>query len=329
MKDTLDFIIIGAQKAGTTSLFEYLRQHPELDLPSDKEAPFFSHEAAYARGWADYLSKAFAAADPSTKWGTATPQYMVGGLWEQPNSPSADESYDEHTVPLRIQERVPDVRLIAILRDPVDRARSHHRMAVMNEIEKRPFEQAIDDLLQPEALAEARREPRELTGYVTWGEYGRILAAYYDVFSDEQILVLFTEELERDPERLLQRIYDFLGVRNDFIPDNVGTRYRVGGSELRVPWIGTYSKLSPWALQRILTGNLAARRLWHALPEHRRRQIGRVYSRASYKIDLWNRQVSADAEDVEGEELERLRAHYRQDGAQLTELLGESSPWLV
>jgi hypothetical protein len=329
MKDTLDFIIIGAQKAGTTSLFEYLRPHPELSLPIGKEVPFFSHKAAYARGWVDYLSKAFAAADPTTKWGTATPQYMVGGLWEQPNSPSDDGSYDERTVPLRIHEQLPNVRLIAILRDPVERARSHHRMAVMNEIENRPFDQAIDDLLQPEGLAEARREPRELTGYVTWGEYGRILAAYYDVFSKEQILVLFTEELEHDPERLLQRIYDFVGVRDDFIPDNLGTRYRVGGSGLRVPSLGTYSRLSPWAIQRNLTGNSALRRLWHALPEHRRRQIDRVYGWVGYKIDLWNRQVNADGEDVETATVERLRAHYQQDGAQLKELLGVTSPWLV
>jgi hypothetical protein len=327
MKDTLDFIIIGAQKAGTTSLFEYLRQHPEISLPFDKEAPFFSHEAAYARGWADHLGKAFASADPDTKWGKATPQYMVGGLWEQPNSPSGD-AYDEHTVPLRIHERLPHVRLIAILRDPVERARSHHRMSFMNEIEKQPFEQAIDDRLQPDALAEARREPRELTGYVTWGEYGRILAAYYDAFSSEQILVLFTEDLERDPEGLLRRIYDFVGVRDDFIPDNVGKRYRVGGSELRVPWLGTYSKLNPWAIQRVLTGNVAARRAWHALPERRRRQIGRLYGRASYKIDLWNRESNAEAEQVESATLERLRAHYAQDGEQLTALLGESPPWL-
>jgi hypothetical protein len=327
MRDTLDFIIIGAQKAGTTSLFEYLRQHPELSLPIGKEVPFFSHEAVYARGWAHYLSKAFAAADQATKWGTATPQYMVGGLWELPNSLSGDERYDEHTVPLRIHEQLPHVRLIAILRDPVDRARSHHRMAVMNEIEKRPFEQALDDLLQPEALAEARREPRELTGYVTWGEYGRILAAYFDVFSKEQILVLFTEELERDPERLLQRIYDFLGVRGDFIPDNVGTRYRVGGSELRIPWLGTYSRLSPWAVQRILTGNLAAKRLWHALPAYTRRQIDRAYGRVGYKIDLWNRRTRAHAIESDQATHERLRNHYNEDTQELAALLGTDPPW--
>jgi hypothetical protein len=50
VKETLDFIIIGAQKAGTTSLFEYLWQHPELSLPPGKEVPYFSHEVARARG---------------------------------------------------------------------------------------------------------------------------------------------------------------------------------------------------------------------------------------------------------------------------------------
>src|SRR5205807_7414257 len=132
-------------------------------------------------------------AEANTKWGTVTPQYMVGGLWEQPNRRSdGGRMYDERTVPLRIRELLPETRLIAILRDPVERARSHHRMAVMNRIEERTFERAIDDLLQTDALADARREPREQTGYVAWGEYGRILAGYFDVFSPEQILIVFT-----------------------------------------------------------------------------------------------------------------------------------------
>ena len=92
VKNTLDFIVIGAQKAGTTSLFEYLRGHPELSLPPDKEAPFFSSEEARRRGFEDYMRKAFAFADPSSKWGTVTPQYMVGGLLEHPNPSTNDVS---------------------------------------------------------------------------------------------------------------------------------------------------------------------------------------------------------------------------------------------
>jgi len=58
-KDILDFIVIGAQKAGTTALFEYLRRHPELSLPPAKEVPYFSHNGRYSEDWHEYLRKAF------------------------------------------------------------------------------------------------------------------------------------------------------------------------------------------------------------------------------------------------------------------------------
>jgi hypothetical protein len=62
VKRTLDFLVTGAHKAGTTSLFEYLRTHPRLYLPPGKERPFFSNDDVYARGWDDYLAKTFFAA---------------------------------------------------------------------------------------------------------------------------------------------------------------------------------------------------------------------------------------------------------------------------
>lgn len=329
MKSTLDFMIIGAQKAGTTSLFEYLRQHPQLSLPATKEAPFFSHESVYQRGFEDYLRKAFGIADANTRWGTVTPQYMVGGLWEQPNAPSGESrGYDERTVPQRIRELLPEVRLIAILRDPVQRARSHHRMATMNKIESRTFERAVEDLLQPEALIAARREPREQAGYVVWGEYGRILAGYFDVFSSEQMLVLFTDELEHDPSRVLRRIYEFLDVQADFLPDNLGTRYREGGTDLRVSWIGTYARLNPWALQRALARSSAIKSFWRALPGRRRRQIDRLFGGMSYRLDLWNRRTATgQAESADDATVLRLRAHYKADAQLLADLLGVNPPW--
>jgi sulfotransferase family protein len=326
MKETLDFIVIGAQKAGTTSLFEHLRQHPQLSLPAAKELPFFSHEAMRARGWQDYMRKAFAFADPDTRWGTATPQYMIGGLWEEPNPAAGREPYDERTVPLRIRERLPEARLIAILRDPAERAHSHHRMVYMNRLERRPFEQAIDQLLSPRALEEARREPRETTGYVAWGEYGRILAGYFEVFAPEQILVLFTSELESEPGALLARVYRFLEVDAGFAPRDAGRRYRVGGERRRLQWLGTHSR-NPWTAQRALAQNTAARSLWHALPERRRRQIDHAFSSFSYRLDLWNRRAPADSPACEEATLQRLRAHYADDGKRLTTLLGAPPPW--
>jgi hypothetical protein len=327
MKDTLDFIVIGAQKAGTTSLFEYLKRHPELSLPAGKEIPFFSDEQAQRRGWDDYMRKAFAFADPNSKWGTATPQYMVGGLLEHPNPGPDGDTYDERTIPLRIHERAPDARVIAILRDPVDRARSHHRMTSMEGLEKRRFDVAIDELLRPEALEVARREPRETTGYVAWGEYGRILSGYFDVLPSEQILVLFTEELEKTPELLLRRIFKFLEVQEEFIPENLGTKYRAGGAERRFSWLGTYSLLNPLAIQRALTRNKATKGLWHALPEPRRRQIDRVFAHIVYRLDLWNQRTQTDTGVPEGVTVERLRAHFAEDEDRLAGLLGSAPPW--
>lgn len=326
MKNTLDFIIIGAQKAGTTTLFEYLRLHPELHLPPHKELPFFSNEAARARGWEDYISKAFTLADPHAKWGTATPHYMLGGLLEESNPQPGGEVYDELTVPLRIHGLLPAVRLIAILRDPAERARSQHRMAVMNQMDKRTFAQAIDELLQPDALEQARREPRETAGYIVWGEYGRILAGYFEVFPREQILVLFTEELESDPKRLLRRIYEFVGVK-DFVPENIGTRYRTGGKERRLSWLTPYSRASPWALRRALITNPAAKALWHALPKLMRRRIDGMLVRFAHKIDFWNRRNEAGSPSSDSATLGRLQAHYAQDAQKLTELLGVNPPW--
>ena len=120
----LDFLVIGAQKAGTTSLFEYLRRHPEVELPPDKEAPFFSHDPTWALGWEPYIERTFGRRDAGKKRGTVTPQYMAGGVFGA--APGAlDGHYDESTVPLRIQKYAPDVRLIVLLREPISRAISH------------------------------------------------------------------------------------------------------------------------------------------------------------------------------------------------------------
>lgn len=327
VKDTLDFIVIGAMKSGTTSLFEHLRRHPELHLPPSKEDPFFSHPAMYARGWQTYMDRSFFGADPALKWGTVTGQYMVGGLWDEPSPGTDGDAYGERTVPARIRERVPDARLIAILRDPVERARSYHRMALLNRWDDRPFEQAIDELLRPEALEESRRRPRQTTGYVTWGEYGRILAGYLAVFPREQILVTFTDELEQDPMRLLRRIYEFIGVRSDFVADSIGVRYRAGATKQRIRLLGFQSPLNVWRIQRALAGNAVAKQLWHAIPERGRRQIDRVVARAGYEIDLWNRRAEDGPVDFDRVTLERLRAHYAPDTDRLAALLGSHPPW--
>ena len=329
MKDTLDFIVIGAQKAGTTSLFEYLRHHPQLSMPADKEAPYFSHDPLFARGWRDYMAR-IALVDPERRWGTVTPHYMVGGVYKRVRAQAeAAGGYDERTVPLRIHERLPDVRLIAILRDPVARARSHHQMMLMNGFERRSFDEAIEELLRPDALERSRRQPGEGTGYVTWSEYRRILGGYYDVFAPEQILVGFTEELERSPEQLLTRVHDFLGVSSDFVPENLGVRYRTGGTERRVSWMSPNRTMSPQGLKRKLMRSSTARATWRLLPRASRLRIKRDYDHLGYRVDLWNRRTRAGAGQPSPETVERLREHFAEEADELAALIGANPPWLA
>jgi hypothetical protein len=345
-KHTLDFIVIGAQKSGTTSLFQYLRHHPEISLPAGKETPYFSHDSMYTGGWTAYITHLARheyedAADSTQKWGTVTPHYMAGGVYQSSGDVALISGYDERTVPLRIRERLPDVRLIAILRDPVERARSHHRMTVKRGREPRSFDEAIAELLLPQELERARRSPRESeqTGYVTWGEYGRLLAGYFDVFPREQILVVFTDELERAPAQLLSRVQDFIGVRADIKPDNLGTRYLMGAVKREFSWsspsswVTPSSPLSPQGVRRALVRSSAARAVWDAMPQARRRRLRGPYDRVANRVVLHSRErrggpdeAGANAEPSLAT-LARLREHYEQDTGQLAELLGFAPSW--
>jgi len=334
-KDILDFIIIGAQKAGTTSLFRYLRQHPEVAFPQSKEAPFFCVDDAYARGFASYMkniTRELEVPDPARKWGTSTPHYMAGGVYQSTAEGAVENGYDERTVPSRIHQSLPNVRLVAILRDPVERALSGHREAVMKGQDRRTFDDAIGELLQPDALASARMRPQHMgTGYVVWGEYGRILAGYFDVFPREQLLVVFTDELEREPARLLRRIQEFIGVKADFAPGDLGEKYNSGVAARPFSWtspstwMSPYSPVSPQGVQLALRHNSTVRAVWDRVPETGQRRLRRRYQRVARRAVLRNQRNSGDR--VDPATLALLREHYAQDSAELAALLGVTPPW--
>lgn len=340
----LDFIVIGAQKAGTTSLFQYLRAHPQIALPEDKERPFFSHDAAYRRGFDEYVKAlALSAAGPEIRRGTVTPQYMAGAVFAAEGEPSGpSEEPPERAVPARIARTLPGVRLIAILRDPVERAVSHHRMEQRRAREQRPLEQAIAEQLEPVALESARHLPREETGYVVRGEYARILGGYLQELPREQLLVLFTTDLEARPAEVLRRVHEFIGVDPGQVPENLGVRYGVNEFTARASianpssWVGPAGPLNPQRLQRRLWRSDAASRAWRLLPERRREAIAARYAglnRAAARRQTAARfeQQAAPAEQqpaLDGATLQRLREHYAADGAALAGLAGVQPPWL-
>jgi hypothetical protein len=328
VKETLDFLIIGAQKAGTTALFQYLRHHPEVHIPDRKEEPFFSHDfpAIPHRSWSEYLSDVFAGAPEEAVWGTATPQYMAGSLLktETPELLIADPR-PERIVPERIRQRMPDVRLIAILRDPVERAVSQHRMEHAMGVESRSFEETIAELLEPEALERSRHVPTETNTYVVYGEYARILQGYYDTFEGDQILVLFTEDLEHEPEAAVRAIFSHIGVDSRFTPPNLGTRYFSLSSSGRFPW------LKPRSWEQAASRSRVLRAAWHKLPQRARTAVLRPWWEVSHRVFVWN----ATARDTDESQPPppsapahtELAKHYAEDSAHLTRLTGRVPPW--
>jgi hypothetical protein len=289
----LDFVVIGAAKSGTTTLFHHLRRHPDLYLPPAKEAPFFSKDDVYQRGWAAYLSDHFAGAPPEALWGTVTPRYLG----------------DLH-VPERMFAAMPDVKLLALLRDPVERALSKYRLLVRQGRETRTFERLVDDQLEPAALHRARTDRRPLgETLVVRGEYARLLGTYLEWFPRDQLLVHLTTEYEDDPQAVLDSILTFLGRSPGWTPDNLDERYYVGGDQQRLPGVVRTARRS-----RVL------RRVWRAVPTARRQSLA-----------LWfNRQFNVRREDpppLPAAIEERLAAFYAPDGERLASLLGRPVPW--
>jgi hypothetical protein len=319
----LDFLVIGAAKAGTTSLFEYLRPHPELYLPAGKEVPFFSDERVYPKGWDEYRRRFFDGAPEDRLWGTVTPPYMAGSLAHPELGAGVDEGSDVRTIPRRIHQLAPDVRLIAVLRDPVERLHSHYRMDVFKERERRPLADVVDELLTPAALEAGRREYTQGTAsYVVLGEYGRILAGYYDIFRADQLHVVFTDDLADRPAEILREALEHIGADPDFRPPNLGVRYLAASRSRRLEWLN---------IERInssLARNRPLRSAWHAVPRGARWRINRLHKDVSHRLTLWNRKNDAEPEPLDPTVAERLREHFRPDSERLADLIGKDVPWL-
>lgn len=185
-----NFLVIGAEKAGTTWLHAQLKKHPEIFLPATKEVHFFNkydsnlnirdHFKLGMAWYTDFFSKY----NEEKAVGEVTPMYLC--------DPEA---------PLRIKQILPEVKLIAILRDPVKRAYSHYNMALNKQHTDLSFIQIIQN---------------EDTRFIKRGLYYPQLKQYYDLFKEEQMMVIFYEEVFKDPLYWLTQICTFLGVNADF-----------------------------------------------------------------------------------------------------------------
>jgi hypothetical protein len=197
-----NFMVIGVAKAGTTSLFRYLDQHPQIFMCSEKGTNFFGYEDARAWKWTDEgappslqhfqartfqdYEAAFAGVTNEIAIGEVSPQYF--------RCPTAAQ---------RIHSCLPHVRLIASIRNPAERAFSGFLMRTRRGV-------AVKDMyeeLTPEA------------SHVREGLYYKRLKRYFDVFPKEQIKILIFEEFRKDPTTAVVDVYNFLGVDTSYIPD--------------------------------------------------------------------------------------------------------------
>lgn len=217
MDRTIDFTIIGAQKAGTTSLYGYVAQHPDVFVPAMKEIGYFANDRLYDEG-EQYLETFYRDANDESVIGHA---YVTIMLVEE-----AAERLHEHN---------PSMRLIASLRNPIDRAYSAYWHARRNGIEDLSFEEAIE---REQSGGNTTFEEQATRSYVGGGEYMRRLEPFIERFEREQLLVLLADDLRLRREETVARVFRHIGADPE-VPVDVSTRENTA----QLPRVATVQRL--------------------------------------------------------------------------------------
>ena len=272
-----DFIGLGAQRTGTSWLYACLYEHPEICMPR-KEINFFSRERNLRRGF-EWYEAGFAECPPERLAGEFSSTYL-----SDPGSAA------------RIHARYPRARLIASLRNPVDRAHSSYlNDLVAGEVSPdTPFSSAV-----------AERD------YLGESRYAAQLRRYLDLFPREQLLVLIFERTNRDPAAALAAVYEFLGVDGGFRPAMLDRPVGTG----RVPRFQ--------AVERTLLGASKAvrerrrlRPLWWTM-----KRLG-----VGDRVRSWNSTANADGNQLGDAERTALLAEFESDVEAVEGLLGFELP---
>lgn len=207
-----NFLIIGAAKAGTTALYKYLQQHPQIYMTPTKETNFFAFEgeAVDFQGIGDIALKDFSITDLKSY------QAQFAGVTTEKAIGEACPSYLYYPqAASRIKKYVPDARLIVILRNPIERAYANFLHTVRDDREPHTdFALALQD----EAVRIANGW-EWFWHYIQVGFYGKQLQHYYETFPHCQIKVYLYEDLKANAIALLQDIFRWLEVDDTFVPN--------------------------------------------------------------------------------------------------------------
>lgn len=214
-----NFLIIGAAKSGTTSLYRYLSQHPQVFMSSFKEPQFFAYEGQSLDGFlGEWIPKNYKKVGINYRdpYSLDTYQQLFKDVRREiaVGEASTHYLYRPESI-VNIKRHVPNVKIVVILRHPAERAFSQFLM--LRASGREPLDDFHSALLaEPHRLAE-RWVPA--FHYTQMGYYQRQLKHYYDAFGHENIFTCLHEDLISEADDLLRRLFKFLGVDDCFEPD--------------------------------------------------------------------------------------------------------------
>ncbi len=202
------FLVLGTQKGGTTSLHQLLGLHPDIFLPNIKEVHYFSQNFHQPLDW---YSNHFLEARPGQLRGDITPFYLF-----------------HKEVPARIKKKMPNCLLIALLRDPVERAISQYFHACRNGYENLSMEEAFEQeehRLNGSDLIISKPDGNHYSyqkhSYLSRSRYDEQLRRYRSLFSNEQMLIIRSEDLFDNSEKTIRLLLEFLRIDPNLLNANL------------------------------------------------------------------------------------------------------------
>lgn len=212
-----NFVVIGTTKGGTTSLYQYLRTHPDIFLPTTKELCFFVLQDNWHRG-REWYEGNFEGVDREVAIGEVSPCYSL---------------YPYHDgVPERMSALIPAARLVYVVRHPVERILSHYLEHVANGRQRHPITKVLWE------------DPR----YVAGSRYALQIERYLDYFPRDRLLVVTTEALKTRREETLARIFAFLHVDPTWRHESMQREfYRTSEKKVPRPFLGKILKSKLYA----------------------------------------------------------------------------------
>jgi hypothetical protein len=225
-----NFFLVGASKAGTTSLYNYLSQHPQIFMSPVKEPHFFADEVRkenfapenrkkldrWEAAFRDYLRSPMSTRFPSgpvSDWHDYLKLFQCAG--DRPVIGEASPCYLwSRTAPGNIAAQFPDAKIVMVLRNPAERAFAQHLHTLSFATVPISFQEQMDA-----ARRSTRRQIGDLYPFLEFGFYGEQIERYFNLFARDKIAIFLYEEFRSDPLNLIRNIFRFLGVDETFVPD--------------------------------------------------------------------------------------------------------------